>query len=114
MSDCIFCKIAAKQLPATIIYEDDEMIAFEDLKPLRPVHILVIPKKHIPSFAHLGQEDRLLMGDIMLVISQIAREKGIAETGYRIVNNCGEDGGQVVGHLHFHLLGGEKMKTAGN
>lgn len=107
--DCIFCKIANKEIPSTIIYEDDELIAFNDANPEAPVHILVIPKKHITSLDDAMPEDVQLLGKILLTIQKIAREQGIAEAGYRVVNNCGELGGQTVYHLHFHLLGGREM-----
>ncbi len=107
--DCIFCKIANKEIPSTIVYEDEDVIAFNDLNPEAPVHILVIPKKHIESLSAASAEDGQLLGKIMLTIAKIAAEQGIAETGYRVVNNCGEQGGQTVMHLHFHLMGGREM-----
>ena len=107
--DCIFCKIANKEIPSTIVYEDDEIIAFRDVNPEAPVHILVIPRKHIGSLNAATAEDERLLGKILLTIRQIAEEQGIAEEGYRVVNNCGELGGQTVQHLHFHLLGGREM-----
>lgn len=107
--DCIFCKIANKEIPSTIVYEDDELLAFNDANPEAPVHILVIPKKHITSLNDAMPEDVQLLGKILLTIQKIAREQGIAEAGYRVVNNCGELGGQTVHHLHFHLLGGREM-----
>ena len=113
MSDCIFCKIAAGEIPATVVYEDEEVMAFKDLNPLRPVHILVIPKRHIGSLAEMEEGDQALFGKLLWTVKQIAEQQGIAESGYRIVNNCGKDGGQAVGHLHFHLLGGEPMQTLG-
>jgi histidine triad (HIT) family protein len=107
--DCIFCKIANKEIPSTIVYEDEEILAFEDVNPVAPVHILVVPKKHISSLNDLTAEDSGLVAKIMLVIQNIAKEKNIAEAGYRVVNNCGELGGQTVNHIHFHLLGGREM-----
>lgn len=107
--DCIFCKIAHKDIPSKLVYEDDEVLAFDDINPEAPVHVLVIPKKHIASFNELTEADGLLLGKMMLIMQKIAEEKGIAQSGYRIVNNCGEQGGQTVGHLHFHLLGGREM-----
>lgn len=107
--DCIFCKIANKEIPSTIVYEDEDVMAFNDLNPEAPVHILVIPKKHIESLNAASEEDQRLLGKIMLTIAKIAAEQGIAETGYRVVNNCGEQGGQTVMHLHFHLMGGREM-----
>ena len=107
--DCLFCKIINKEIPSQIVYEDDDILAFNDIAPKAPVHILVIPKKHIESHAKLIAEDAELMGKIQMVINKIAKEKGISESGYRVVINCGEDGGQEVKHLHFHLLGGKKL-----
>ena len=106
--DCIFCKIANKEIPSAIVYEDEDIIAFNDLNPEAPVHILVIPKKHIASLNDASEEDQQLLGKIMLTIQKIASERGIAEDGYRVVTNCGEKGGQTVMHLHFHLLGGRE------
>ncbi len=111
MSDCIFCKIINKEIPSTIVYEDEKIIAFKDINPVAPVHVLVIPKKHITSLIELEDEDKNIIGDIYLVINKIAKELGIAEKGFRVIVNCGEDGGQEVKHLHFHLIGGEKLGT---
>jgi len=105
--DCIFCKIANGEIPADIVYEDDEIIAFRDLSPQAPVHVLIIPKKHIASLDETGTDGELL-GHLMAKISGIAAGLGL-ENGYRVVNNCGEDGMQTVRHIHFHLLGGRKM-----
>lgn len=109
MSDCIFCKIAKGEVPSDIIYEDDKIIAFNDLNPQAPVHFLVIPKEHISSMNEIDENNVSIISHISLVINKIAKEKGIDEKGYRIVNNCGEFGGQTVEHLHFHILGGRKM-----
>lgn len=109
MSDCIFCKIARGEVPSDIIYEDDKIIAFNDLNPQAPIHFLVIPKEHISSMNEIDENNVSIISHIFLVINKIAKEKGIDEKGYRIVNNCGEFGGQTVEHLHFHILGGRKM-----
>lgn len=109
MSDCIFCKIINKEIPSKIVYEDDDILAFEDINPLAKVHILLIPKKHIETAADLQEEDAALIGKIYLTAKKIAEEKGMSEDGYRIVNNCKAFGGQEVYHIHFHLLGGEKL-----
>ena len=109
MSDCIFCKIINKEIPSKIVYEDDDILAFEDINPLAKVHILLIPKKHIETAADLQEEDAAVIGKIYLTAKKIAEEKGMAEDGYRIVNNCKEFGGQEVFHIHFHLLGWEKL-----
>ena len=108
MSDCIFCKIADREIPGNIAYEDDRILAFHDLDPQAPVHVLIIPKKHIASLDDITEEDRDLLGYILMKVKDIAAELGL-ENGYRLVNNCGEDGLQTVKHLHFHLLGKRKM-----
>lgn len=107
--DCIFCKIATGEIPSQKIYEDEEIVAFNDLEPQAPVHVLIIPKEHIPSANQITAKNRDIIGKIFMVAAKIAKEQGL-ENGYRIVNNCGDDGGQTVQHLHFHLLGGRKMK----
>lgn len=111
MEDCVFCKIIKGEIPSTKVYEDDEILAFKDINPVTPIHILVIPKKHIESLNEIEQEDQMLIGKIFTVIKKIAKEQGIAENGYRVIANCGEDGGQEVKHLHFHILGGKKLGT---
>lgn len=108
MSDCIFCKIADREILGNIAYEDDRILAFHDLDPQAPVHVLIIPKKHIASLDDVTEEDRDLLGYIMMKVKDIAAQLGL-ENGYRLVNNCGEDGLQTVKHLHFHLLGKRKM-----
>ncbi|HZK02536.1 MAG TPA: histidine triad nucleotide-binding protein [Anaerovoracaceae bacterium] len=108
MSDCIFCKIARKEIPGKIVYEDDEIIAFHDLDPKAPVHVLIIPKEHIPSMDDVTDDHIGLIGRLMVKVGEIAGQLGL-ENGYRLVNNCGEDGMQTVKHLHFHLLGKRKM-----
>lgn len=108
MSECIFCKIANKEIPSNIAYEDDRIVVFHDLQPQAPVHVLIIPKKHISSLDDLQAEDAELIGYIMMKVKNIAAELGLVN-GYRLVNNCGEDGQQTVKHLHFHLLGKRKM-----
>ncbi len=109
MEDCIFCKIINKEVPSTIVYEDEDVIAFKDIHPVTPVHILVIPKKHISSLVDLKEEDEAVIGKIYTVINKIAKQEGILDKGFRVIVNCGEDGGQVVKHIHFHLLGGKKL-----
>ena len=110
MEDCIFCKISSKELDSKIVYENDFVTAFADLDPKAPVHILVIPKKHIGNFNELKRGDEKLIADLMLACKEIAKNVGIDESGYRIVINCGKDGGQLIGHLHIHLLGKRSMK----
>ena len=111
MEECIFCKIIKGEIPSNKVYEDEDILAFKDINPVTPVHILVIPKKHIESLNDIEAKDEKLLGKIFLTIKKIVKEQGIAEKGYRVVNNCGEDGGQEVKHLHFHILGGKKLGT---
>lgn len=111
MEDCIFCKITKEEIPASIVYEDNDILAFKDINPAAPVHILVIPKKHITSIIEIQKGDEELIGKIFNVINKIAQEQGIAESGFRVITNCGEDAGQEVKHLHFHILGGTKLST---
>lgn len=111
MDDCLFCKIIKKEIPSKVVYEDDAVLAFRDINPVAPVHILVIPKKHIGSLVELTNEDEAIVGKIYTIINKIAKQEGIAEKGFRVIVNCGEDGGQEVKHLHFHLLGGKKLGT---
>lgn len=110
MGNCLFCKIIKGEIPSTKVYEDDEILAFKDINPAAPVHILVIPKKHIESLAHLEKADEEIIGKIYTVINKIAEEQGVKEKGYRVIVNCGKDGGQEVMHLHFHLLAGTKLE----
>ena len=107
--DCLFCKIISKTIPAEIVFEDKELIAIKDVHPQAPVHLLVIPKTHKSSALDLGDSDQNIMGAIILKIKSLAQEKGIDSSGFRMVLNCGEDGGQTVSHIHFHLLGGRSM-----
>ena len=107
--DCLFCKIAKYEISAKIQYEDDDFIAFDDINPKAKIHILVIPKKHIPSVAALDDSDLALVGKLILKARDIAKEKGIDKTGYRLVFNSGTDAGAVVDHIHLHILGGIKL-----
>ncbi len=107
--DCIFCKIVAGEIPADILYQDKEVIAFRDIKPQAPTHVLIIPRKHVTSLTDLSEGESSLVGNITKVANQLAREEGIAESGYRVVINCGQQGGQLVPHLHMHLLGGRQL-----
>ncbi len=107
--DCIFCQIVAGKVPSNILYQDEEVIAFPDINPLAPTHLLIIPKRHIPSLAHLSEAELSLIGHMVNVANQLAGKEGIAEKGYRLAINCGEQGGQLVPHLHMHLLGGKKL-----
>ena len=108
MADCIFCMIGKREIPSNVVYEDDKLICFHDLEPQAPVHVLVIPKKHIESLDDVKDEDRELMGHIMVTIKVIAAQLGL-EIGYRVVSNNGEDAFQTVKHLHFHILGKRKL-----
>ena len=112
MKNCLFCKIINKEIAADIIYEDDKVTAFTDIKPVAPVHLLIIPKKHIPSVDHLGREDKELIGELFLVAQKLARKCRIDKTGYRLVFNVGKDAGQTVDHLHLHLIGGTRLPWA--
>ncbi len=107
--DCLFCKIINGEIPSAKVYEDEKVYAFRDIEPQAPVHILIIPKEHIASANELTEENASVVGHIFAVAAKIAKDEGIAEGGYRIVNNCGQDGGQTVGHLHFHMLGGRAL-----
>lgn len=109
MEDCLFCKIIKGEIPANKVYEDEEILAFYDINPQAPIHILVIPKKHITSLAHMEKEDEVIVGKIYGVINKIAEDKGFKEDGYRVVVNCGKNAGQTVMHLHFHILAGRKF-----
>ncbi len=106
--DCIFCKIVSGELSSKLIYSDDLCVAFDDIEPQAPVHFLVIPKQHIASANDIDESTAPVIGHIFTVIRQIAEQRGLSD-GYRIVNNCGADGGQSVGHLHFHVLGGTAL-----
>lgn len=111
MADCIFCKIAAKEIPSKVAYEDEQVIAFYDLEPQAPVHVLIIPKKHVESVAKLTADDKQLAAHILTeVVPKLAADLGVAEKGFRLVANTGDEGGQTVKHLHFHLLGGRSMQ----
>ena len=110
MEDCLFCKIVKGEIPCTKVYEDDKVFSFKDIDPKAPVHILIVPKKHISSLNEITEEDSELIAYIFTVIKKLAKELGVAESGYRVVSNCGEDGGQSVFHIHFHLLGGRTLQ----
>ncbi len=109
MSDCIFCRIAEGSIPAKVVHQDDQAVAFEDLNPQAPVHILVIPRKHVASIGESNAADADLLGKLMLTCARIAKERGLTPAGYRVVMNTGPDAGQSVFHLHLHVLGGRAM-----
>ena len=110
MGDCIFCKIIKGEIPSKKVYEDKDIFAFEDVNPQAPVHVLIVPKKHIEKSLDATGQDKELIGSIFMAANKLAKEKGIAESGFRLVVNCNRDSGQEVFHIHFHLLGGRKMK----
>ena len=109
MSSCIFCKIAAGEIPSKKVYEDDQVVAIHDIEPQAPVHVLVIPKKHILGVNDLAAEDEAIVGHAYTVIGKLVKDLGVADTGYRVVVNSGRDGQQSVPHLHFHILGGRML-----
>ena len=110
MENCIFCKIINKEIPATIIYEDEWVLAFNDLHPQAPVHVLIIPKIHLKDITDLNEENGDYIKAIHFAANKIAQQSGIAKKGYRLLNNCGKDAGQTVFHLHYHLLGGKSLE----
>lgn len=110
MTDCIFCKIANGEIPSQFVYEDDKCVAFRDIEPQAPFHVLIIPKSHIKSALEIDENNSSIIGHIFTVAAKIARQEGIDENGFRLVNNCGEHGGQTVGHLHFHMLAGRYLQ----
>ena len=109
MSDCLFCAIVEGKIKGNIVYQDDSVVAFKDINPKAPVHVLIIPRKHVAGVLDLTAEDGALIGHIFAVAARLAREQGIAESGFRVVVNSGADAGQSVYHLHYHLLGGRRM-----
>ncbi len=113
MEDCIFDKIAQGKIPAAIVYQDKDIVAFRDIHPKAPVHILIIPRKHIPTVSDLTEADSLLLCKMMLAANKIAKQKGLSERGYRLLINNGPDSGMAVRHLHMHLLGGKKLIDIG-
>ena len=112
MDDCIFCKIIAGDITSEILYRDDEVIAFRDVNPVAPTHILIIPVEHLATTRDIPYENTSLTGKMVQTANQLAEMEGISENGYRLVINCGEQGGQVVSHLHMHLIGGRQLSSA--
>jgi len=108
--DCLFCKIAAKQIESNKVYEDDVAFAFHDIEPRAPVHVLIIPKEHIPSLREVDDNQENILGHLLVVASKIAKDLSVSESGYRIAINAGPDAGMAVNHLHVHLLGGRRLK----
>lgn len=109
MEECVFCRIVAGKLPSQILYQDDQVLAFRDISPQAPVHILIIPKKHIPTLTDITRTDSPLIAHMVATANELAKKEGITEKGCRLVINCGEQGGQLVPHLHMHLLGGRRL-----
>lgn len=109
MSGCLFCKIINGEISSKKVYEDDKVYAFEDVNPQAPIHFLVVPKEHISSALELNDSNKDVVGHVFTVVSEIAAKMGFDKNGFRIVNNCGKDGGQTVGHLHFHVLAGRNI-----
>lgn len=109
--DCLFCSIIKGDIPSTKVYEDETVFAFKDINPMAPVHILIIPQTHLSSINDVTEENSAVIAHIYEVAAKLAKEMGIAESGYRVVSNCGKDAGQTVFHLHFHLLGGKALKV---
>lgn len=109
MKDCLFCKIVNGEIPSNRVFEDEQLIVFHDISPVAPVHVLIVPKKHLGSLNDVKSEDGALIAHVFEVAAKVAAELGVSENGYRVVNNCGKDGGQTVDHLHFHLLGGRYL-----
>jgi len=107
--ECIFCQIVSGKIPSEIVHQDEEVITFRDINPQAPIHLLIIPKKHITSLADLSEADSPLMGHMVSIANQLARQEGVTESGYRLVINSGKEGGQLVPHLHLHLLGGRHL-----
>lgn len=114
MSNCIFCKIAEKEIPSTVVYENEDVICFRDIHPVAPTHILIVPKVHHDSLLALSQSPDYshVMGAVCKAAAEVAKLEGLEEKGFRLINNCGKDGGQTVMHLHFHLIGGVSLGEA--
>ena len=113
MENCIFCKIISGDIPSKKVYEDGTVAAFHDIAPNAPVHVVIVPKEHISSAMGINRDNCAVVGHIYEVAAELARELGIADSGFRVVNNCGMDGGQTVAHLHFHLMGGRQLGIMG-
>jgi histidine triad (HIT) family protein len=111
MADCIFCKIINKEAEAEILFEDDQLIAFKDIRPKAPVHVLVVPKQHAANLNDYTAADAPLLGTLMLAAARVAKEQGISESGYKVITNSGDDGGQIIHHFHLHVVGGEAVKV---
>lgn len=113
MENCLFCNIVSKDIPASIVHEDDHVIAFRDVNPQAPVHVLIVPRRHISTVNHLTDEDQSLIGHMILIAGHIARKLEVDDSGYRLVMNCNQEGGQTVFHIHLHILGGRQLTHLG-
>src|SRR5690242_10195890 len=113
MSDCIFCKIVQGEIPSTVVFQNDEIMAFRDINPVAPTHVLIVPRQHITSTADIDEQTVSLVGRMVQVAAQIARSENVETSGYRLITNTGPDSGQIVNHLHLHLLGGRKLRGLG-
>ena len=109
-TDCIFCKIASREIPSNIVYQDEDVVVFPDINPVTPVHMLIIPVKHITTVSDAAEADAALLGKMVLVANKVAKEQGLDENGYRLIINCKEYAGQVIWHLHMHLMGGRQLR----
>ena len=112
-SDCLFCKIVSEKIPADIVYQDDHVVAFRDISPQAPTHILIIPRKHISTINEIASTDQQIVGYLVLTAQKLAAAEGISESGFRLVMNCNQDGGQTVYHIHMHLMGGRQLTVLG-
>lgn len=109
LEECLFCRIISREIPSDVVYQDDEFLAFKDIHPQAPTHILIIPKTHFDSLVEISDQQEKLMGRLVIIAKKLAEKEGLAKNGYRLVLNCGAEGGQVVPHLHLHLIGGRKL-----
>jgi len=109
VEECLFCRIISREIPSDVVYQDDEFLAFKDIRPQAPTHILIIPKTHFDSLVEISDQQEKLMGRLVIIAKKLAEKEGLAKNGYRLVLNCGAEGGQVVPHLHLHLIGGRKL-----
>ncbi len=109
VEECLFCRIISREIPSDVVYQDDEFLAFKDIHPQAPTHILIIPKTHFDSLVEISDQQEKLMGRLVIIAKKLAEKEGLAKNGYRLVLNCGAEGGQVVPHLHLHLIGGRKL-----
>lgn len=112
-TDCLFCSIVSEKIPADIVYQDDQVVAFRDISPQAPTHILIIPRKHISTINEVEPTDQQLVGHLVLTAQKLAKDQGISESGFRLIMNCNQEGGQTVYHIHMHLMGGRQLTVLG-